>query len=298
MQLVGCSSASSGRAYEHTRLTRACGAGGAEGGCRAGACGRESRRRRWAAPPRARMFNPLGLLDPANSGGFMNPEWLRYGEVGRRQGRGGQQVYRPHLHRSACSTPPAPPSLPPPSPPQPASAAPTGKRTLSESFNETPMPSLAGLTGAVQALQPRPHRFPPQPPPSCPDPFGWPKELPLARTYDSPWSTSRSAEGGMPERRDAPLRMREMACMRSPRTCDTHGGPWAAQDTGRTRHGLSARAGAPPSRQPAQLAGPQRRRLRRARDRLGLLLSSSTGLAAAVGGRAWGQGREREVCKA
>jgi light-harvesting complex I chlorophyll a/b binding protein 3 len=26
-------------------------------------------------------FDPLGLMDPVNSGGFVNPEWLRYGEI-------------------------------------------------------------------------------------------------------------------------------------------------------------------------------------------------------------------------
>lgn len=26
-------------------------------------------------------FDPLGLMDPANSGGFVNPEWLSYSEV-------------------------------------------------------------------------------------------------------------------------------------------------------------------------------------------------------------------------
>lgn len=26
-------------------------------------------------------FDPLGLLDPKNSGGFINPDWLRYSEV-------------------------------------------------------------------------------------------------------------------------------------------------------------------------------------------------------------------------
>jgi hypothetical protein len=31
--------------------------------------------------PRSYGFDPLGLLDPANSGGFVNPEWLRYSEV-------------------------------------------------------------------------------------------------------------------------------------------------------------------------------------------------------------------------
>ena len=27
-------------------------------------------------------FDPLGLLDPTNSGGFVNPQWLAYSEVG------------------------------------------------------------------------------------------------------------------------------------------------------------------------------------------------------------------------
>jgi hypothetical protein len=26
-------------------------------------------------------FDPLGLLDPANSGGFVEPKWLQYSEV-------------------------------------------------------------------------------------------------------------------------------------------------------------------------------------------------------------------------
>lgn len=26
-------------------------------------------------------FDPLGLLDPVNSGGFINPQWLQYSEV-------------------------------------------------------------------------------------------------------------------------------------------------------------------------------------------------------------------------
>jgi hypothetical protein len=26
-------------------------------------------------------FDPLGLLDPVNSGGFVNPQWLQYSEV-------------------------------------------------------------------------------------------------------------------------------------------------------------------------------------------------------------------------
>jgi hypothetical protein len=36
-------------------------------------------------------FDPLGLLDPVNSGGFITPEWLQYSEVihGRCVGRGG-----------------------------------------------------------------------------------------------------------------------------------------------------------------------------------------------------------------
>ena len=29
----------------------------------------------------SRGFDPLGLLDPVNSGGFVNPEWLKYSEV-------------------------------------------------------------------------------------------------------------------------------------------------------------------------------------------------------------------------
>lgn len=26
-------------------------------------------------------FDPLGLLDPVNSGGFITPQWLQYSEV-------------------------------------------------------------------------------------------------------------------------------------------------------------------------------------------------------------------------
>jgi hypothetical protein len=33
-------------------------------------------------------FDPLGLLDPVNSGGFINPQWLQYSEVGWRSSLG------------------------------------------------------------------------------------------------------------------------------------------------------------------------------------------------------------------
>jgi hypothetical protein len=66
--------------------------------------GGKSRRRRWAAPPRARRFDPLGLMDPANSGGLMNPEWLRYGEVGCRQGPG-HKVYLETSTESSHTSP-------------------------------------------------------------------------------------------------------------------------------------------------------------------------------------------------
>jgi hypothetical protein len=39
---------------------------------------------RWCVRPRSAMaagFDPLGLLDPVNSGGFINPKWLSYSEV-------------------------------------------------------------------------------------------------------------------------------------------------------------------------------------------------------------------------
>jgi hypothetical protein len=36
-------------------------------------------------------FDPLGLLDPVNSGGFITPQWLQYSEV-MRAGKGLQVV--------------------------------------------------------------------------------------------------------------------------------------------------------------------------------------------------------------
>ena len=32
-------------------------------------------------------FDPLGLMDPVNSGGFINPKWLAYAEVQQQQQR-------------------------------------------------------------------------------------------------------------------------------------------------------------------------------------------------------------------
>lgn len=34
-----------------------------------------------ACLPGSAGFDPLGLLDPANSGGFVEPKWLQYSEV-------------------------------------------------------------------------------------------------------------------------------------------------------------------------------------------------------------------------